>query len=96
MSVTTMTRQRSIVPAFMRPRAIMRFLKDGRASTASKIFFVTAMLYTVMPVDLIPDVAPILGWLDDLGMLTVSSAFLANRISKFEREYPEEEEVNKG
>lgn len=67
----------------------MRFLRDARASRASKIFFVLAMLYTVMPIDLIPDIAPVVGWLDDAGLLTAAVAWAMNRVSKYEREHPE-------
>ena len=33
------------------------------------IIAVLAMLYIVSPLDLIPDFIPVIGWLDDLGVL---------------------------
>ena len=33
------------------------------------IIAVLAMLYVISPLDLIPDFIPIIGWLDDLGVL---------------------------
>ena len=30
---------------------------------------VLAMLYVISPLDLIPDFIPVIGWLDDLGVL---------------------------
>lgn len=83
------TRSNSILPVFLRPHAILRFLRDARASRGSKIFFLAAMIYTVMPIDLIPDVAPVIGWLDDIGVLTAAVALAMSRVSKYEREYPE-------
>src|SRR5688572_11756753 len=83
-------RSRGIVPAFFRPKAIMRFLRDSRASRSSKLFFLLAAAYVLMPIDLVPDVAPILGWLDDAGFMTVAAAWGMNRISKYERENSED------
>lgn len=33
------------------------------------IIVVLAMLYVISPLDLIPDFIPVMGWLDDLGVL---------------------------
>ena len=33
------------------------------------IIVVFAMLYVISPLDLIPDFIPVIGWLDDLGVL---------------------------
>ncbi|MDD3001613.1 MAG: YkvA family protein [Candidatus Riflebacteria bacterium] len=33
------------------------------------VLFVLALLYVVLPVDIIPDVVPIIGWLDDITVL---------------------------
>ena len=33
------------------------------------IIAVLAMLYVIAPLDLIPDFIPVIGWLDDLGVL---------------------------
>ena len=32
----------------------------------SIVFVIISILYTVSPIDLVPDVIPVLGWLDDL------------------------------
>lgn len=33
------------------------------------VISVLAMLYVISPLDLIPDLIPVVGWLDDLGVL---------------------------
>ncbi|AMV24096.1 hypothetical protein VT84_06845 [Gemmata sp. SH-PL17] len=43
-----------------------------------------AVFYLVSPVDLVPDVIPIIGWLDDIGVL----ALLANYLAKKPEEQP--------
>jgi uncharacterized membrane protein YkvA (DUF1232 family) len=86
------TRAKSLLPVFLRPRAILRFLRDSRASPASKIFFLVAILYVAFPLDLVPDVAPVIGWLDDAGVFTASLAWIMNRVAKYEREHPEQAE----
>jgi uncharacterized membrane protein YkvA (DUF1232 family) len=45
-----------------------RFFLDRRASPLAKIFFLVAVLYVLMPVDLVPDFAVVIGWIDDLGV----------------------------
>ncbi len=44
---------------------VWAMLRDPRAPGSAKIAAVLAILYVISPIDLIPDVIPILGWLDD-------------------------------
>jgi uncharacterized membrane protein YkvA (DUF1232 family) len=54
-----------------------RFFLDRRASPLAKLFFVLAVLYVLMPFDLVPDFALVVGWIDDLGvMLTALTSLL--------------------
>jgi uncharacterized membrane protein YkvA (DUF1232 family) len=55
----------------------LRFFLDRRASPLAKLFFVLAVVYVLMPVDLVPDFAVVVGWIDDLGvMLTALTSLL--------------------
>jgi uncharacterized membrane protein YkvA (DUF1232 family) len=44
---------------------VWAMLRDPRAPAAAKLTAILAVLYVVSPVDLVSDLIPILGWLDD-------------------------------
>ena len=44
---------------------VWAMLRNPAAPMAAKITAILAAVYIISPVDLIPDVIPILGWLDD-------------------------------
>ena len=46
-------------------RLVWAMLRDARTPNSAKLVAIIAILYVVSPVDLVPDVIPILGWLDD-------------------------------
>lgn len=46
-------------------RLVWAMLRDPRAPGLSKLVAVLAVLYVVSPVDLVSDLIPVLGWIDD-------------------------------
>jgi uncharacterized membrane protein YkvA (DUF1232 family) len=72
-----------------RLRAFGQYLRDPNASLLGKLSVLASALYVVWPADLIPDV-PVVGWLDDLGVMTVAMAFLARTVGRY-REIPEDD-----
>ncbi len=68
-------------------RAVHRYFKDPNASVFGKglvvISIVSAAIYTLSPVDAIPDVIPVLGWLDDIGLIAFATAFTARVVVKY-------------
>lgn len=54
-------------------------LRDPRTPLVAKLVCVLSAVYVVMPVDIIPDVIPIIGWLDDMAILPLA-ALLAGRL----------------
>ena len=70
-----------------RLRALLRFFKDRDASILGKLFVLAAVFYVVWPADLIPDV-PVIGWLDDIGVMGLATAYLARVISRYRGETP--------
>jgi uncharacterized membrane protein YkvA (DUF1232 family) len=39
----------------------------------NKAFLALALIYTLWPADLIPDFIPVLGWMDDVGILGIAA-----------------------
>jgi uncharacterized membrane protein YkvA (DUF1232 family) len=58
---------------------VWAMLRDTRTPASAKLTAVLALLYVISPVDLIPDVLPILGWLDD-GLVAYLLFQLAQRL----------------
>ncbi len=73
----TMTTQPPSLPApqgnvvrqtIFRARLIWRLMKDGRVLWVWKLIPIAGLIYVIFPFDLIPDFAPVIGQLDDLGI----------------------------
>jgi uncharacterized membrane protein YkvA (DUF1232 family) len=52
-----------------RLKTIIALMRNPKVSKLPKVLVVGAILYILMPFDAIPDVAPVVGWLDDLMFL---------------------------
>jgi uncharacterized membrane protein YkvA (DUF1232 family) len=56
-----------------------RLLRDARVPTAEKALFLGAIIYFVMPVDIIPDIFPFIGQVDDIYLISLTLLRLVNR-----------------
>jgi uncharacterized membrane protein YkvA (DUF1232 family) len=61
---------------------VRSYFRSPAVSWWKKILGVLAIFYAVWPVDLIPDVVPLVGWLDDLGVLALTFGFVARDMAK--------------
>ena len=59
-------------------KGIWRFLRDGSSDWKPKILALLAIVYLLWPIDFLPDLAPIIGWLDDLGLVGIATWYLVN------------------
>jgi uncharacterized membrane protein YkvA (DUF1232 family) len=66
-----------------RARAIVRYFRDREASLLGKLFVFAALVYVVMPADLIPDVLPVIGWLDDIGVMGLAVAWMWRVVGRY-------------
>ncbi len=60
-------------------RLLGSLLRDARVPTAEKALFVAAIIYFVSPIDLIPDVFPFIGQVDDIYVIALTLLRLVNR-----------------
>ncbi len=44
---------------------VWAMLRDSRTPASAKLVALLAALYVISPIDVVPDVIPLLGWLDD-------------------------------
>ena len=75
-----------LIIGFQNYASAMRQVKQGIGSI---LFLAGSVIYDLSPIDLIPDIIPLLGLLDDLG-ITLGSIYFANVALKkvFWGEYP--------
>jgi len=64
--------------------------KDPKAPWESKAMAVGALIYTVSPIDAIPDVLPILGLTDDAGVIAAAVVALGSSLAKYADKKPTE------
>lgn len=61
-------------------RALYSYMKDPYVSWHRKAIVVSGLLYFIMPIDAVPDIAPLIGYLDDLGVITATIKFLGSEL----------------
>lgn len=59
-------------------KGIWRFLRDGSSDWKPKVLALLAIAYLLWPIDFLPDLAPIIGWLDDLGFVGIATWYLVS------------------
>jgi uncharacterized membrane protein YkvA (DUF1232 family) len=52
-----------------RLKTIIALMRNPKVSKLPKFLVIGAIAYILMPVDAIPDIAPVVGWLDDIMFL---------------------------
>ena len=67
--------------------AVFMAMRDPNVPFSAKALGVAALVYLISPVDIIPDIIPVFGWLDDLAMLPLLGTLASRLIDRnvFER-----------
>ena len=61
-------------------RALFRYMRDRHVPWYRKSIVVGALIYFISPIDAIPDIAPLVGYLDDLGVIMAVVKFMGSEI----------------
>lgn len=67
--------------------ALFRYFLDAGVPWQRKALVVLALLYFISPLDSIPDLMPLIGYLDDLGVVLAVTRFMAAELQAY---YPAE------
>ena len=60
--------------------ALVNYMRDRFVSWHRKAIVVGALIYFISPIDTIPDLVPLFGYLDDLGVITALMKFLGSEL----------------
>ena len=63
--------------------ALYRYMKDPFVKWYKKSIVVAALIYFIVPIDTVPDFAPLLGYLDDLGVIAALLKFLGSELKRY-------------
>lgn len=64
-------------------RALYKYMKDPDVAWYRKSIVVAALVYFISPIDTIPDLTPLFGYLDDLGVIAAVLKFLGSELTPY-------------
>jgi len=71
------------VPFVQDAIALYRYMTDPKVPWYRKGVAIGALAYFILPIDAIPDFVPVVGYLDDAGILTAAVAYYASELSPY-------------
>lgn len=67
--------------------ALVNYMRDKSVAWHRKAVVVTALIYFISPLDAVPDIAPFIGYLDDLGAITALLKYLGSELVPYYNKY---------
>ena len=61
------------------------FMRDPAAPAQAKAGAIGALLYFLLPIDLVPDAIPVLGYVDDAAVVTAAVSWLRTQLASYRR-----------
>lgn len=61
-------------------KALYNYMTDPSVAWYRKSIVIGALVYFIMPIDSIPDLAPLIGYLDDLGVITAVLKYMGSEL----------------
>lgn len=80
--------KRISLPLMARLRRLPAYLFDPGVSIFRKLMIVLGVAYVVMPLDALPDIIPVLGWLDDIGVIGIVLGVLFKDLDNYALDNP--------
>lgn len=75
--------RRSIFKIISHLKALKNYMMDKDVKWVRKSIVVAAVLYFITPIDAVPDLAPLIGYLDDFGVIAWTVRFLGKEINNY-------------
>ena len=76
----------------VRSKQLYQFFVSSDITGMQKTLVAGALIYVIFPFDIIPDVMPVVGWLDDLGVANFALGYIFSEMDKLEAEKLSEEQ----
>lgn len=61
-------------------KALYKYMRDKYVPWYRKSIVIGALIYFISPIDAVPDLAPLVGYLDDLGVITAVLKFMGSEL----------------
>lgn len=75
--------RRSVFKILGHLKALKKYMLDKNVKWIRKSIVVAAILYFITPIDAVPDIAPLIGFLDDFGVIAWTIRFLGREIKDY-------------
>ncbi len=63
--------------------SFIKYFFDPTVPIKRKLIILAAIVYIISPLDLVPDLVPLLGWVDDVAVMTFLWAFISSELAKY-------------
>lgn len=63
--------------------ALYNYMKDEKVQWYRKTIVAAALIYFISPIDAVPDITPLVGYLDDLGVITALVKYLGHELTPY-------------
>jgi uncharacterized membrane protein YkvA (DUF1232 family) len=64
-------------------KALYNYMKSDKIPIGKKFIVIAALIYFITPIDAIPDAIPIVGFLDDIGIISALVKYLGQELKDF-------------
>jgi uncharacterized membrane protein YkvA (DUF1232 family) len=75
--------RRNVFKIISHLKALKKYMLDKDVKWIRKSIVVAAILYFITPIDAVPDIAPLIGFLDDFGVIAWTMRFLGGEIKDY-------------